>query len=201
MPEISLISALLVGLLGGTHCVGMCGGIVGAISLQMPGNVPQWRIHLAYNLGRIASYGAAGVLAGAAGAGSLLLSDMLPVKVILYLIANLLLVFLGLYLAGLSHAVVQIELRGDRQTLVRGSVDPDGAPGHHYDALKRSMACEIIRVVERLFVGTTSAHDRDGAMEIRQLAHDAKQARGIGKITKLRWVVGAQSAHQLSARR
>ena len=112
MPEISLIPALLVGLLGGTHCVGMCGGIVGAISLQMPGNVPQWRIHLAYNLGRIASYGAAGVLAGAAGAGSLLLSDMLPVKVVLYLIANLLLVFLGLYLAGLSHAVVQIERLG-----------------------------------------------------------------------------------------
>jgi hypothetical protein len=87
------------------------------------------------------------------------------------------------------------------RTLVRGSVDPDGAPGHHYDALKRSMACEIIRVVERLFVGTTSAHDRDGAIEIRQLAHDAKQARGIGQVAKLRRVVGAQSAHQLSARR
>jgi len=67
MPEVSLISALLVGLLGGTHCVGMCGGIVGALSLQMPANVPQWRFHLAYNLGRIVSYGAAGVLVGAAG--------------------------------------------------------------------------------------------------------------------------------------
>ena len=112
MPEVSLISALLVGLLGGTHCVGMCGGIVGALSLQMPANVPQWRFHLAYNLGRIASYGAAGVLVGAAGASSMMLSDMLPVKQALYLVANLLLVFLGLYLAGLSHAVVQLERLG-----------------------------------------------------------------------------------------
>ncbi|MDD5330365.1 MAG: sulfite exporter TauE/SafE family protein [Sulfuricella sp.] len=112
MPEISLVSALLVGLLGGTHCVGMCGGIVGALSLQMPANVPQWRFHLAYNLGRLASYTVAGVLVGAAGASSMMLSGMLPVKQGLYLVANLMLVFLGLYLAGLSHAVVQIERLG-----------------------------------------------------------------------------------------
>lgn len=112
MPETGLIPALLVGLLGGTHCVGMCGGIVGALSLQIPASVPQWRFHLAYNLGRIASYGLAGVLVGAAGAGSMMLSGMLPVKQVLYLVANLLLVFLGLYLAGLSHAVVQIERIG-----------------------------------------------------------------------------------------
>lgn len=112
MIEFSLLTALLAGLLGGVHCVGMCGGIVGALSLQMPANVPQWRFHLAYNLGRIASYSAAGVLVGAAGAGSMMLSDMLPVKQVLYLIANLLLVFLGLYLAGLSHMVVQLERLG-----------------------------------------------------------------------------------------
>ena len=40
------------------------------------------------------------------------LSDILPVKQALYLVANLLLVFLGLYLAGLSHAVVQLERLG-----------------------------------------------------------------------------------------
>lgn len=112
MPETSLISALLVGLLGGTHCVGMCGGIVGALSLQMPADAPQWRFHLAYNTGRIASYGIAGLLVGAAGASSMLLSEMLPVKLVLYLIANLMLVFLGLYLAGLSHLVIQIERLG-----------------------------------------------------------------------------------------
>jgi hypothetical protein len=48
-------------------------------------------------------------IAGAAGASSLLLSSILPVKQVLYLLANLLLVALGLYLAGLSSLVLRIE--------------------------------------------------------------------------------------------
>jgi len=34
MPDSVLISLFLVGLLGGVHCVGMCGGIVSALSFQ-----------------------------------------------------------------------------------------------------------------------------------------------------------------------
>ncbi len=107
--ELNIFSVFLVGLLGGTHCVGMCGGIVGALSLQLPNQVPQWRFHLAYSSGRIASYVLVGAMAGAAGASSLLLSDLLPVKQGLYLFANLLLIALGLYLAGLSSLVLRIE--------------------------------------------------------------------------------------------
>ena len=59
MLELSLASAFLVGLLGGGHCAGMCGGIVGAVSLSLPGNRPRIGFLLAYNFGRIASYGAA----------------------------------------------------------------------------------------------------------------------------------------------
>ncbi|OQX41371.1 MAG: hypothetical protein B0D88_07810, partial [Candidatus Sedimenticola endophacoides] len=32
----SYVSAFVVGLLGGVHCVGMCGGIVGAMTLGLP---------------------------------------------------------------------------------------------------------------------------------------------------------------------
>ncbi len=110
--ELNLISVFLVGLLGGTHCVGMCGGIVGALSLQLPNQAPQWRFHLAYSTGRIASYVLVGAIAGAAGASSLLLANILPVKQVLYLLANLLLVALGLYLAGLSSLVLRIEGAG-----------------------------------------------------------------------------------------
>jgi sulfite exporter TauE/SafE len=110
--ELNLISVFLVGLLGGTHCVGMCGGIVGALSLQLPDQAPQWRFHLSYNTGRIVSYVLVGAIAGAAGASSLLLSSILPVKQVLYLLANLLLVALGLYLAGLSSLVLRIEGMG-----------------------------------------------------------------------------------------
>ena len=87
MLELGLISAFLVGLLGGGHCVGMCGGIVGAVSLSLPGARPQFAYHLAYNAGRVASYTVAGALAGLAGASSLFLDGVLPVQKVLYLLA------------------------------------------------------------------------------------------------------------------
>ncbi|MBZ0093710.1 MAG: sulfite exporter TauE/SafE family protein [Sulfuricellaceae bacterium] len=114
MLEISLLSLFLTGLLGGVHCLGMCGGIVAALSMQQPGTAPPLRHYLAYNLGRIASYAAAGALAGLLGSGSLLLQDMLPVRQGLYAVANLLLIALGLYLAGLWQGVTVIERAGGR---------------------------------------------------------------------------------------
>lgn len=112
MPELSLISAFLVGLLGGTHCVAMCGGIVGALSMQLPGQAAPWRFLLGYNAGRIVSYTGGGLLAGAIGSGGFLLAGVLPVQQLLYGFASLLLVALGLYLAGVWHAVVYIERAG-----------------------------------------------------------------------------------------
>lgn len=112
MPELSLFAALLVGLLGGGHCAGMCGGIVGAVSMSMPGSRPQWRLLLAYNLGRIGSYGVAGAIAGAVGASSFFLQHLLPVGKVLYALANIMLILLGLYLANLWHGVIALERIG-----------------------------------------------------------------------------------------
>jgi len=109
MPEASYLALFLVGLLGGTHCVGMCGGIVGAMSM---GGKTGWGIHLAYNAGRILSYAAAGAIAGALGAASLGLEGQVPVRMALYLIANLMLVALGLYLIGLTGALAFTERAG-----------------------------------------------------------------------------------------
>ena len=55
MPEISLLAAFLTGLLGGAHCVGMCGGIVTAMSFQLDGRQPV-TFHVAYSAGRVLSY-------------------------------------------------------------------------------------------------------------------------------------------------
>lgn len=112
MPELSFLSVFVVGLLGGAHCVGMCGGIVGALSMQMPNTRAQWRYHAAYNVGRVSSYAVAGLLAGLIGESSLLLKGFLPVQEVMYTAANLLLIALGLYLAGLWQAVVSIERAG-----------------------------------------------------------------------------------------
>lgn len=112
MPELSLISAFLVGLLGGGHCVGMCGGIVSAVSLSLPGEKPKTGFHFSYNAGRITSYALAGVLAGLLGSSSLFLSHLLPVEKALYLLANLMLIALGLYLAGWWRGVLVLEKAG-----------------------------------------------------------------------------------------
>ena len=109
MPDSGYLALFLVGLLGGTHCVGMCGGIVGALSMGAPG---RWSMHLAYNAGRIFSYSLAGAAAGALGAASLSLEGQMPVRLALYLLANLMLVALGLYLIGVTRALAFTERAG-----------------------------------------------------------------------------------------
>ncbi|MFP5418110.1 MAG: sulfite exporter TauE/SafE family protein [Gammaproteobacteria bacterium] len=111
MIEFSLLAALLAGLLGGVHCVGMCGGIVAAFSFRADGSAPPFRLHLAYNLGRVFSYALFGALAGALGA-SLKLADFLPVQTLLFVVAQLVMILLGLYLAGWSRWVLVFERAG-----------------------------------------------------------------------------------------
>ena len=112
MPEISYLSVFLVGLLGGVHCVGMCGGIVTALSLSSTTGRPALPMLLAYNFGRITSYALAGAIVGAIGASTILLERFVPAERVLYGLANIMLILLGLYLAGLSRAVLALERVG-----------------------------------------------------------------------------------------
>jgi len=111
MPELSLVAAFLTGLLGGAHCVGMCGGIVTAMSFQAQ-RKQAFSFHLAYSAGRIASYTAAGALAGLVGAAAFLSDTLFPLQTGLYILAQIVLILLGLYLAGLSQAVLWLEKAG-----------------------------------------------------------------------------------------
>jgi hypothetical protein len=112
MVEFSLIAVLLVGLLGGVHCLGMCGSIVGIFTTQVPQTRARWPFHLAYSGGRIASYAVAGALVGAVGQAGLLLRDAVPVQHLLFALSSLMLVLLGLYLAGVWGAVRRLEQLG-----------------------------------------------------------------------------------------
>ena len=103
-------AVFLTGLLGGVHCAGMCGGIVAALSGR--GGAGRWDLHLSYNLGRIVSYGLGGAIAGALGSAGMLLEGVLPIQIVLYVLANLMLVLLGLYLAGLAQVAARLERIG-----------------------------------------------------------------------------------------
>ena len=112
MPDLLplLGSALVLGLLGGGHCLGMCGGLMGALTLAIPPEQrgKRLRLLLAYNLGRIFSYACAGLLLGLAGwavASS-------PAALALRVAAALLLIAMGLYLAGWWSGLTRIEALG-----------------------------------------------------------------------------------------
>ncbi len=111
MSELGLAAAFLAGLLGGVHCIGMCGGLVTAMSMQ-GGRRQPITFHLGYNLGRIASYGLAGALAGLVGSAAFLSDRLLPLQTGLYIVAQIVLILMGLYLAGLNRAVLWLEGAG-----------------------------------------------------------------------------------------
>ncbi len=116
--EASVLAAFVVGLLGGVHCLGMCGGIVGALTLNIdrPGETsPAGDLffkQLAYNLGRIGSYSLAGGIAGALGAAALDLAQVHQAQMVLLLVAGLFMVALGLFLGGWWSGLVKVEKAG-----------------------------------------------------------------------------------------
>jgi sulfite exporter TauE/SafE len=114
----SLRAAFLVGLLGGTHCLGMCGGIVGALSMGLSGQVREsrWRYlasQLAYNAGRISSYAFAGLLVGAF-AGQVGETGILEGMPVGRYLAGVIMILFGIYLAGWWHALLFLEKAGAR---------------------------------------------------------------------------------------
>lgn len=113
-------SALVMGLLGSTHCVVMCGGIVGVLSgglVTLETNARRARLRAlkmtgAYNAGRIGSYSIAGAFAGAVGS----LVDRIPffqnAELGLRLLAGALMLAVGLFLAGTSTRLAFVEKMG-----------------------------------------------------------------------------------------
>ena len=106
---LSLFAAVLIGWLGGVHCLGMCGGIVSALTLSVP---PSKRpiLLLAYNLGRCTTYALLGAVAGAMGYAGIATLGIAPWA--LLALANALLIGMGLYLMGWPWLVRPLEQGG-----------------------------------------------------------------------------------------
>lgn len=119
MVDISFFAAFLVGLFGGVHCVGMCGGIVGALSFGLPeqarGRFSSLLPYLLnYNLGRLVSYTVAGALVGGFGAMASDLAALRHAQSVLQVIAGLFMVAMGLYLGGWWYGMNRLERLGGR---------------------------------------------------------------------------------------
>jgi sulfite exporter TauE/SafE len=116
MNEVGYVAAFLIGFLGSTHCIGMCGGIVGALTLGLPDKVRQspWKLLpylLTYNTGRLLSYSFAGLLIGllTESAGNLFQVGKFPVGGI---VGGLFMVALGIYIAGWFQTMAPLERLG-----------------------------------------------------------------------------------------
>lgn len=108
--------AFLLGLLSSTHCLGMCGGIAGALSFSLAPEVrarPRglMAFNLAYNAGRISSYLVAGALV-AASAGALAGIVGVANRPLMALLGATFLVAVGLYIAGWFPRFARIEALG-----------------------------------------------------------------------------------------
>lgn len=110
----NLIPIFLIGLLGSVHCIGMCGGIVGALSLTPTGANSVLSRTLSYNLGRISSYVVAGMLAGSFASGIRVLLDIAAWQSVAYMLTNLMLIALGLYLINFWRGLTKLEAVGHR---------------------------------------------------------------------------------------
>jgi sulfite exporter TauE/SafE len=107
---LTLLSALILGLMGGVHCIGMCGGISSALGFTDDRRQPQKL--LAYNLGRIFSYTLMGSFAGLAA--GLLQDQWQFFGRAMRFSASLLLILMGLYLANWWMGLTRLEQLGNR---------------------------------------------------------------------------------------
>ena len=113
LPYALFLGAWLTGLGGGVHCVGMCGGIVTALSFATPQQA-RWPLHGAYNLGRLTTYAVLGALAGAAGQGLASALWLHQAQRGLELLAAAFLIALGLYLGQWWQGLRYLEQLGAR---------------------------------------------------------------------------------------
>jgi len=114
---VTYTSAFLLGLFSTIHCVGMCGGIIGALSLSLPVEIRSHKPRMllfvtTYNIGRIISYSLAGLVAGAIGTGVLASAGFDQGHAVLRAVGVAMMIAIGLYLAGWLPQLASVEKIG-----------------------------------------------------------------------------------------
>jgi sulfite exporter TauE/SafE len=107
-------AALVTGLLGSAHCLGMCGGISGlfAMNMHVTSLRAQFPKALAYNLGRVLTYTILGVAVAALGKASVASIPNLAAP--LRLATGILIILVGLQLAFGWRLLAPVESAGAR---------------------------------------------------------------------------------------
>jgi len=116
MNEPLITMALLTGLLGSGHCIGMCGGLVAALSLSETGRQGGVVFQLLYNIGRTTTYTGIGWLVGWLGSAFAYANTLAGLTRAILIGSDLFVIVLGLGSAGLFSFlkinVMQLEFPG-----------------------------------------------------------------------------------------
>ncbi|TQV77532.1 sulfite exporter TauE/SafE family protein [Aliikangiella marina] len=104
----TLVGAFILGLMGASHCVGMCGGIIGSLSMATKDSAKKWINISLYQFGRIASYTLFGLIAGWIGSQA---DGMTPIP-ILKTLSGILLILMGLYVSRIWMGLTYLEKIG-----------------------------------------------------------------------------------------
>jgi len=117
ITELTLLSAFLAGFLGSVHCIGMCGGIVGALTMSLPNHVRHSHFRLfsflfIYNLGRITTYTLAGTLSGFLGAQFVQYLPLENPRMVAIWVSSFFMIALGLYIGAWWQVLTLLEKIG-----------------------------------------------------------------------------------------
>ena len=111
LPMVEIGAAFALALLGAVHCVGMCGGFVGAIQFRRDPGMSAAQLSAGYHAGRLTSYTAGGALIGTIG-GSLYATEVRPLQVALLVLGSVALLAIGISMFGRSKLLRQLEPLG-----------------------------------------------------------------------------------------
>ncbi len=103
--EFSLAALFILGLFSTFHCIGMCGGVIGALTFGLDNSIRENKPRLAlyvgaYNVGRLISYSIAGMLVGMIGMTLVGFIGMEKAHIITRYLSAAMIVIVGLYVAG-----------------------------------------------------------------------------------------------------
>ena len=101
MSDSLIYMAFVTGILGTGHCIGMCGGLVSALSLSEAGQKGGWFFHLLYNVGRVTTYTFVGAVVGWLGSALAYTDHFKIVTRSLLIGSDIFVILIGLGTAGL----------------------------------------------------------------------------------------------------
>jgi sulfite exporter TauE/SafE len=106
------LGAIMVGILGSAHCIGMCGGIASAMSLNSVSAQSRIATTIFYNLGRLFSYMVAGALVGGAVSNAASIVTDYALLNWLRLLSAIVMMMLAMHIGKWWHGLIYVEKFG-----------------------------------------------------------------------------------------